>query len=234
MWFRGGAFANESLVTSGNPGLILSESCRMGKMPLAMEGWRMGIFRRLGVTAKQVEQLVQAVPRLRGVLIGYLAEGKLVNRWFKYYEPSRPDDHDRTMKWDRLITYKRHKVSIEVKSLQTNSVRETAPGQYKGRFQCDASDSRPVVLPDGSTVKTVCLVVGGFDLLAINLFEFGQQWHFAFVKNSDLPRTRSNKYTPNQQQHLLQTTPPITWPLQPPYRDEPFSLLDEIIDSRAH
>jgi hypothetical protein len=193
----------------------------------------MGLFKDLGVTAHEVEQLVQSLPSLRGVLVGYLAEGKMVKEWFSEYELYKPGDHDRKQKGDRLLTYKGHLLSIEVKSLQTNYVRETAGG-FTGRFQCDASDSRDVILPDGSTVKTVCLVVGGFDLLAINLFEFGQKWRFAFIKNSDLPRSRSKKYTPAQQQYLLQTTTPITWPLQPPFRDEPFALLDEIVASKAH
>jgi hypothetical protein len=194
----------------------------------------MGLFNRLGVTAEEVEQLVESLPSLRGVLIGYLAEGKLVKEWFSEYTLIKPDDHDRKKKGDRWISYKGHQLSIEVKSLQTNSVVETGDGLYKGTFQCDASDSRETSLPDGSKVKTVCLVVGGFDLLAINMFEFGQSWKFAFVKNADLPRSKSKKYTAYQQQYLLQTTPPITWPLQPPYRNEPFSLLDEIVASKAH
>lgn len=195
-------------------------------------------FDRLGVTPTEIEQLIQASPSLRGQVVGYLAEMKLVHMWFSKYKLHKPDDHDRTKKGDRGISYKGHELSIEVKSLQTNSVVQTAAGTYRGTFQCDASDSREVVLPDGSKVKTVCLIVGGFDLLAINLFEFGQQWRFAFVKNSDLPRSKYHKYTPYQQQFLLQTTPPISWPLEAPFRDEPFALLDEIVrqkkKSKAH
>ncbi len=156
-----------------------------------------------------------------------------MKQWFSEYQLTKPDDHDRARKGDRLLKYKGQVISIEVKSLQTNSVTETAPGFYRGRFQCDASDSREVLLPDGSRVKTVCLVVGGFDLLAINPFEFGQQWRFAF-KNADLPRSTWRNYTPSQRQYLLQTTPSISWPLQLPYRDEPFALLDEIAASKAH
>src|SRR5437868_4463278 len=133
----------------------------------------MGIFARLGVTAREVEQLVQASPSLRGQFVGYLAESRLMQEWFPEYPLKKYDDHDRTKKGDRWITYKGCEISIEVKSLQTNSVVETASGMFTGRFQCDASDSRTIKLPNGSTVKTVCLAVGGFDLLAINLFEFG-------------------------------------------------------------
>ena len=121
---------------------------------------------------------------------------------------------------------------MEVKSLQTNSVRETPDG-YDGRFQCDASDSRTITLPDGKSVKTVCLLVGGFDLLAINLFEFGHRWHFAFIHNDDLPRTRHPGYKPEHRQYLLQTTPAIKWPLSAPFYSEPWALLDRIVQEKA-
>jgi hypothetical protein len=85
-----------------------------------------------------------------------------------------------------------------------------------------------VTLPNGDVIETTCLVVGEFDLLAINLFDFRQQSRFAFAKSTDLPRSPSRRYTPEQRQYLLQTTPKITWPLQPPYRDEPYGLLDEL------
>ena len=77
-------------------------------------------------------------------------------------------------------------IAVQVKSLQTNSVRRTDKG-YVGSFQCDASDKRPVRLPNGDVLQTTCLAVGGFDLVAVNLFEFGQQWRFAFAKNADPP-----------------------------------------------
>jgi hypothetical protein len=57
-----------------------------------------------------------------------------------------------------------------------------------------------VHLPNGESVETTYLLVGGFDLLAVNLLEFGQEWRFAFAKNSDLPRTTSSKYTPEQRE----------------------------------
>ena len=194
----------------------------------------MGLFARLGVTAKEIEILISSLPSLRGVLIGYLAESKLVEQWFSGYSLDKPDDHDRKRKGDRWFTYKGCPIRMEVKSLQTNHVRELAGGTYTGKFQCDASDKRPIKLPDGSTVATTCLQVGEFDLLAINLFEFGYKWRFAFVKNSDLPRSTYKKYSDYQRQFLLQTTPNITWPLALPYRDEPFALLDEIVASKTH
>jgi len=192
-----------------------------------------GFLERLGVTPDDLEEALKASASLRGILLGYLAEKKVVEKYFRSFNPTKPDDHDRSSKGDRVITYKDTSIRVEVKSLQTNSVRQTELDGYTGRFQCDASDSGTKTLPNGDVLKTVCLVVGGFDLLAVNLFEFGQQWRFAFVHNFDLPRSSSPKYTPAQQNYLLQTTPPITWPLQPPYESEPWPLLDRIVQEKA-
>lgn len=192
-----------------------------------------GFLERLGLTVDELEEALKGSASLRGILLGYMAERKLVEMFFKSYNPTKPDDHDRASKGDRIITYKGVEVRVEVKSLQSNSVQRTPSGGYTGRFQCDASDSGMKTLPNGETLKTVCLVVGGFDLLAVNLFEFGQEWRFAFAHNSDLPRSKFRKYAPAQQEFLLQTTPPITWPLEPPYEREPWSLLDRIVREKA-
>ena len=65
-----------------------------------------------------------------------------------------------------------------VKSLQGASVREVE-SRYTGRCQCDASDKREVTLPNGIRLSTTNLVVGGFDLLAVNIFQFDKTWRFA-------------------------------------------------------
>ena len=187
----------------------------------------MGFLGRLGITTEELEAAIESSASLRGILVGYIAERKLCEMWFRDMEIQRYDNHDRTRKGDRWLTYRGREISIEVKSLQTTHTRQVQGG-WAGRFQVDASDRRPVTLPNGDVIETTCLVVGEFDLLAINLFDFGQEWRFAFVKNTDLPRSPSPRYTPEQRQCLLQTTPKITWPLQPPYRDEPFGLLDEL------
>jgi len=164
-------------------------------------------------------------------MIGYIGEFKLrklllaeerISHVHKY------DDHDRTHKNDVAISYEGYEFTFEVKSLQTNSIRKIGD-VYSGDFQCDASDRRPVRLPNGETVETTCLLVGGFDLVAVNPFAFREQWDFAFALNRDLPRSKSNKYTPKQQKYLLATSVKITWPLQSPFATDPFPLLDELI-----
>lgn len=193
----------------------------------------MSLLDDLGLTWDELEELLQSNPSMRGLFVGYLAECRLCDMHFAEYDLHKYDDHDRSRKGDRWITYKGHEISIEVKSIQSNSVKKTEDG-WKGRFQCDASDKRPVKLPNGDVISTTCLIVGEFDLLAINLFEFGQKWHFAFTQNVDLPRSKWRAYTEEQQKYLLQTTPRIEYPLSPPFFDNPFEVLDRIIESKSH
>lgn len=195
----------------------------------------MGLLEQWGITPSELNEILASRPSLRGILIGFIAEYKLSQKWFtdpRIDKLIRYDNHDRTRAGDFGFLYKGLPISIQVKSLQANSVRRTEAG-YIGTFQCDASDRRPVRLPNGQVVETTCLVVGGFDLLAVNLFEFGHEWRFAFAKNSDLPRTKSSKYIPEQRQYLLATSIRIAWPLQPPFCEEPFAVLDTIVGERV-
>ena len=196
----------------------------------------MGILERWGVTLDEINDILAERPSVRGILLGFIAEYKLAQIWFsndpRVDSLERYKNHDRTRAGDLGFRYKGVLVSVQVKSLQSSSVLKTETG-YKGTLQCDASDRRLVHLPNGESVETTCLPVGGFDLLAVNLFEFGQEWRFAFAKNSDLPRTTSSKYTPEQREFLLATSVRITWPLQPPFYEDPFTVLDMIVAEKS-
>lgn len=189
----------------------------------------MGILEDWGISLEELGIILSDRPSVRGILIGFLAEYKLAPlfRDARIHAFKRYDDHDRTRPGDFGFQFQGFPFAVEVKSLQTGSVKKTDTG-WKGAAQVDASDKRPVTLPNGEVIETTCLVAGEFDLLAVNVFEFGHKWQFAFVKNEDLPRSPSKKYTPAQQKYLLATSVKVTWPLQPPFRDEPFSLLEEL------
>ena len=189
----------------------------------------MGILEDWGISLEELGIILSERPSVRGIIIGFLAEYKLapVFRDARIHHFKRYDDHDRKRPADFGFQFQGFPFAVEVKSLQTGKVKKI-DGRWTGEAQCDASDKRPVTLPNGDVLATTCLLVGKFDLLAINLFEFGHQWRFAFVKNSDLPRSTYRKYTPEQRQYLLKTSVKVTWPLKPPFRDEPFSLLSEL------
>jgi hypothetical protein len=196
------------------------------------------ILDRWEITIEELTELVDKNPSLRGVLLGYIAEMKLRKIWFsteRITHAIKYDDHDRKKKGDLVITYNGRDFIVESKSLQTNSIvrKETPTGiKYLGKAQCDASDRRIITLPDGSQVNTTCLLVGEFDLLAVNIFAFESTWRFIFAKNSDLPRSNYKKYTPEQRKHLLASLVSVAWLPEPPFYAEPFRLLDEIADER--
>jgi len=187
------------------------------------------------VTREELDEIIQANPSLRGIVFGYVAEYKLRKIWFsdqsRITDLVKYDDHDRRKKHDVEFRYKGMLISVEVKSLQTATVKQTDQG-YTGRFQCDASDRRKVTFPTGETIETTCLLAGDFDMLAVNCFQFGRKWRFAFARNKDLPRSRYTKYKPEHRQFLLATLMDVTWPVQPPFVDEPFRLLDQIVQEK--
>ena len=189
------------------------------------------ILARWNFTDEELTQLIDNNPSLRGMVLGYLAEMKLERLWLsdpRFSEVSKHDDHDRAHHNDRVAVYKGRGFTLESKSLQTATIQRTPEG-WIGKAQVDASDRREVAFSDGSVVSTTCLLRGDFDVLAVNLFAFGDEWRFSFVKNSDLPASRYSRYTEYQRQHLLATMVDVSWPPRPPFRADLFELLDEMI-----
>lgn len=188
----------------------------------------------LGLTPQELTEVIQENPSLRGFLSGYISEYKL-RKFFmsedRISNVRKYDDHDRSKKSDIVFTYKGVDISVEVKSLQTNSIRKNGD-VFTGKTQVDASDKRPVKLPNGKTVSTTCLLVGEFDLLAVNLYSFENKWNFIFAKNLDLPRSTFKKYTSAQRKYLLATSIGVSWPSELPFRNDPFLLLDEIVKEK--
>src|SRR5690606_17133897 len=145
---------------------------------------------------------------------------------------SKDDDHDRKKKGDRRIVYKGHTFIIEVKSLQTAMCRKTGEDTWTGKSQVDGSDRRIVKFPDGSELNTTLLLRGEFDILAVNCFAFGENWRFVFAKNSDLPTSTFRRYTEEQRKQLIASLVPVSWPPQPPFTDDPFKLLNELLHEK--
>lgn len=69
--------------------------------------------------------VVRDNPSLRGMILGYIAERKLEELFTlseKTNNRRKDDDHDRSKKGDLTLEYKGEEITIEVKSLQTNSI----------------------------------------------------------------------------------------------------------------
>ncbi|MDW8292797.1 MAG: restriction endonuclease [Anaerolineae bacterium] len=189
------------------------------------------------ISLELLDRILSDRPSLRGILLGFVAEYKLEEIWFSKRPEitgfRRFDNHARQERGDFGFCYKGVPIVVQVKSLQKNSIKRKGEKEFEARFQCDASDCREVILPDKSKLRTTCLVVGGFDLLAVNLFEGLGEWNFAFALAEDLPRTQCTKYTEEQRRHLLATTMRISYPLSPPFYEEPFALLDTVAKAKG-
>lgn len=188
-----------------------------------------------GLTRAELSEVVAENPSMRGLMFGFVAEYKLKKNWLLrpgIADLIRPSSHDRKQKFDFGFAYKGEDVRVEVKCLDTPKVRY-ADGIYTGTFQCNASDSREIELPNGEKVTTNCLAVGGFDVLAVALFAFRKKWEFAFALNDELPHTTWQKYPKRQQKYLLKSTMDISWPLTPPFADDLFVVLNRLVSKRS-
>ena len=189
------------------------------------------ILEELGLTADELTCLIHDNPSLRGMVVGYAAEQKLR----AYLESSdeityvgKPDDHDRQNKGDHVIQYHGHRLTIEIKSLQTRMVARDGD-IWRGRAQVDASDRRTLILADGSALETTLLKVEEFDVLAVNCYAFGLGWNFVFAKNEDLPRSRYRNYAEEVRSQLIASLVPVSWPPEPPFSDNLLAVLDRLI-----
>lgn len=197
------------------------------------------ILERFEISVGEFTEIVDANPSLRGFILGYIGEAKakkLIKENPSVSDIYKPDDHNRKSKGDLYIKYKGKEFRIEVKSLQTNDVQNLGGDNWVGKYQCDASDSREIGLPNGHVVKTTSLLVGEFDVVAVGLYQFGNTWRFAFAKNEELPRSKERKATKKSSSisaedanYLIKGTLPIIWPLKSPYTDDLFSLLDSML-----
>jgi len=189
-------------------------------------------FKKWDITEQEFTELIEDNPSLRGMILGYIAEQKFQSICLNHpaiTATSKDDDHDRNKKGDRRIIYKGKTFTIEVKSLQTHTVRKLGDDVWEGKSQVDGSDRRIVTFPDGTELNTTLLLRGEFDILAVNCFAFGEKWRFIFCKNINLPTSTFKNYTEVQQKGLIASLIPVAWPPKPPFTDNLFKLLDELL-----
>ena len=186
------------------------------------------------ITPDILTNVVNENPSLRGMMLGYVAEYKLREMLISQKEVEyigKPDDHDRTSKGDHIIKYQGQRFVIESKSLQSRMVEKDGD-TWRGKAQVDASDRRSIILEDGSQIETTLLMVGEFDVLAVNCFAFEQEWNFVFARNSDLPRSTYRRYPPQVRNQLIASLVSVSWPPDPPFTDNLAEILDRIATGR--
>lgn len=180
-------------------------------------------------------QLISENPSLRGMIYGYASEREFEWHYLRERKTiekySKDDDHLKT-KSDRTVLCGGKSVTIQIKSVQTNSIK-FENGRFVAKVQNDASDRRRVTLPNGSKLETTCYVVGEYDILAVSLHPFTAEWKFAFKRNSQLQRTTSKKYTPRDQRYLLATLETIYFPLDASWTEDFDGILGSICAEKS-
>lgn len=177
-------------------------------------------------------EVLKANPSLRGMVYGYVAEVAfalhLEKMGIAQKDHFKPDDHKRKQaKSDRTLKYLLKQYTVQLKSIQTNSLKEVSPGKFKAKVQNDASDRRRLTLPDGTKVDVTNYVKGEYDVLAVSLQPFAGEWRFAYKKNKDLKQSTYKKYPPNVQSYLLATSVDITWPLTDDWTEDFFAVISD-------
>ncbi len=178
--------------------------------------------------------IINENPSLRGMLLGYVAEYKLREMLLsedRINYLGKPDDHDPTNKGDHVIEYKGQRFTIESKSLQSRMIEKDGD-IWRGKAQVDANDRRSIVLKDGTQIATTLLMVGEFDVLAVNCFAFEQAWNFVFARNSDLPRSTYRRYSPQVQNQLIASLVSVSWPPEPPFTCDLTEILEQLATER--
>jgi hypothetical protein len=174
-------------------------------------------------------RVLEETPSVRGMVYGNFAEAMFADALIRLGVPvadqTRDDDHAKT-KSDRTFRRAGRIYTVQLKSMQTGSIKQAADGTYRAKIQCDASDKRPITLPNGHTVSTTCYATGEFNILAVPLQPFLGEWRFAFRTNETLPRTTWRGYAEEDREFLLATLVPITWPLGDEWTMDLFDLLD--------
>jgi hypothetical protein len=184
------------------------------------------------VSPEDLINSIKRAPSLRGMILGYIAE-EMFQRYIlealsQIGEIVKHDDHDRKRnKSDRDFVYKGRTYSVQLKSLQTNSITyDLAQNRLEATVQNDASDSRKIILPSGKEIITTCYLRGEYDILAVPLFPFTGTWEFAYKWNVECRSSEFKGYTQEDQHQLLATTEKIYWSLDATWASDLIKLLD--------
>jgi hypothetical protein len=181
-------------------------------------------------------------------IYGYVAEERLREEFLeddpRVENIRSPADQDSDDKGDWAFEYRGEPMKIEVKSLQTHTIErvdsnqtklgdETVPVQWKAGFHLKGTSDQRVVEYDDEEYNTTLMNVeeSDVDVMAVNLYKIEDEWRFAFLKVDDLPRSKGN-YPDGLRQRLAKSQIKLTVPLQDPFTDDLFELMDDVLRER--
>lgn len=207
----------------------------------------------LGMSVAEFNQIANDNQNFISTIVGYVSEKRLRERLLDDHPDIEniwsPEDQDTGQKGDLAFEYKGEPIRVEVKSLQTRTIRKIEDdttqkdlsGEEKTQVEWKAkthikgsSDPRKVEHEDFEDT-TVALDVEepGFDILAVSVFFFDYNWEFAFVRPEHLPRSQKRGWPDELKEKHAVSKPPVTKPPTGNWTDDLFELMDEIIAERS-
>lgn len=177
----------------------------------------------LQINIDQMSEIYADNPNFRAIIDGYAAEihfKQLLHQIPGITESTKPGDQNRNQKGDRMVMVGETPISIEVKSVAKNSVKQTLFG-WTGRAAVKSSDKKVLTFSDGSQADVANLPRGQFTILAVCCQPFNGDWkQFQYCLNSDLPHPESKSLTPLQQNELISTGVYVEWPPVYPFTSD--------------
>lgn len=142
------------------------------------------------VTFKELDSIIAENPYLRGYLQGYIAEFKLMNQLRLIPGVTKVEkipDVD-SIKADIKVEYRGKIITIEVKSIKTDSVKDDVLNDtWEGTVSFKNTDKRDIEVEGLGVFSSYSLKKGEFDILAISCFAVSGKWEFIFIENQYLP-----------------------------------------------
>jgi hypothetical protein len=183
-------------------------------------------------------------------IYGYVAEERLREMFLE--EDDRvenirsPEDQDSTDKGDWAFDWRGEPMKIEVKSLQTHTIKRVDSTQttfdggdeqaieWEAGFHLKGTSDQRKVEYNGETFDTTLMNVADtdVDIMAVNLYRIEDEWRFAFLRVEDLPRSKGN-YPEGLREQLARSQIKLTIPLQDPFTDDLYGLMDEVLRDRG-
>lgn len=184
-------------------------------------------------------------------IYGYVAEERLREAFLedddRVTNLRSPADQDSADKGDWAFQWRGEPMKIEVKSLQTHTIKEvnqdqatltddgSEPIRYKAGFHLKGTSDQRQITHEGEQYNTTLMDVEktDVDIMGVNLYKIKDEWDFAFLKVDDLPRSKGSNYPDSLRQKLARSQIKLTIPLQDPYTKDLYGLMDEILEERG-
>lgn len=199
---------------------------------------------------EEFNRIVHQNSNALSAIYGYVAEERL-REMFLEDDPRvenirSPEDQDSADKGDWAFEWRGEPMKIEVKSLQTHTIEKVDSEQtrlddsdqqaveWKAGFHLKGTSDQRTVRYDGEEYSTTLMNVeeSDVDVMAVNLYRIKDQWRFAFLKVEDLPRSKGN-YPDGLRKQLARSQIRLTVPLREPFTDDPYELMDEVLEERG-